>query len=229
MRLEDSGRYQCKATNGFGHRTVDFTVHVYGKVWVLPPNLINSDPEDTGVSVKDKLVLSNTSSAPNWLVDMDLEWSSPVQVNRGGRLELRCPSRGNPMPEIRWYKNNMLLSSGEIKKKSGLTSRLDAPPHIASFVIDPANPEDSGDYRCLVENRLGSIDAVFKVTVGDFFENHTFNDVSIGFLADYTWSFRTHHMVMNLKLMCLTMSQLKWGIQPNSNAKRKLRRAHSSR
>lgn len=146
VRLEDSGRYQCQATNGFGHQTIDFTVHVY-------------DPEDSGVTVKDKLVLSNSTSAPNWLIDMNFEWSSPIQVNRGGRIELRCPARGNPMPEIRWYKNNMLLNS-------------DAPAHIASFVVDPASPEDSGNYRCLVENRLGSIDAVFKVVVDDIFEDN---------------------------------------------------------
>lgn len=35
VRLDDSGRYQCQATNGFGHRTVDFTVHVYGRCAVV--------------------------------------------------------------------------------------------------------------------------------------------------------------------------------------------------
>ncbi|PIO76360.1 immunoglobulin I-set domain protein [Teladorsagia circumcincta] len=127
VRLDDSGRYQCQATNGFGHRTVDFTVHVY-------------------------------ASAPAWLIDMNLDWSSPMQINRGGRMELRCPARGNPLPEIRWYKNNIRITT-------------DSPPHIASFVVDPAGLDDSGDYRCVLENRLGSIEAIFKVTVGDFFDD----------------------------------------------------------
>ncbi|WKY16551.1 hypothetical protein Q1695_001309 [Nippostrongylus brasiliensis] len=127
VKLDDSGRYQCQATNGFGHRTMDFTVHVY-------------------------------ASAPAWLIDMNLDWSSPMQINRGGRMELRCPARGNPLPEIRWYKNNMRITT-------------DSPPHIASFVVDPAGLDDSGDYRCVLENRLGSIEAIFKVTVGDFFDD----------------------------------------------------------
>ncbi|VDM57183.1 unnamed protein product [Angiostrongylus costaricensis] len=127
VRLDDSGRYQCQATNGFGHRTVDFTVHVY-------------------------------ASAPAWLIDMNLDWSSPMQINRGGRMELRCPARGNPLPEIRWYKNNIRITN-------------ESPPHIAAYVVDPAGLDDSGEYRCVLENRLGSIEAIFKVTVGDFFDD----------------------------------------------------------
>ncbi|KAK6051039.1 immunoglobulin I-set domain protein [Cooperia oncophora] len=145
VRLDDSGRYQCQATNGFGHRTVDFTVHVY-------------DPSEDSVSLKDVIVLADSTSAPAWLIDMNLDWSSPMQINRGGRMELRCPARGNPLPEIRWYKNNIRITT-------------DSPPHIASFVVDPAGLDDSGDYRCVLENRLGSIEAIFKVTVGDFFDD----------------------------------------------------------
>ncbi|KAK5975524.1 Fibroblast growth factor receptor [Trichostrongylus colubriformis] len=145
VRLDDSGRYQCQATNGFGHRTVDFTVHVY-------------DPAEDSISLRDVIVLANSTSAPAWLIDMNLDWSSPMQINRGGRMELRCPARGNPLPEIRWYKNNIRITT-------------DSPPHIASFIVDPAGLDDSGDYRCVLENRLGSIEAIFKVTVGDFFDD----------------------------------------------------------
>ncbi|VDO19481.1 unnamed protein product [Heligmosomoides polygyrus] len=145
VRLDDSGRYQCQATNGFGHRTVDFTVHVY-------------DPSEDSMSLKDVIVLANSTSAPAWLIDMNLDWSSPMQINRGGRMELRCPARGNPLPQIRWYKNNIRITT-------------DSPAHIASFVVDPAGLDDSGDYRCVLENRLGSVEAIFKVIVGDFFDD----------------------------------------------------------
>ncbi|KAJ1372054.1 hypothetical protein KIN20_034113 [Parelaphostrongylus tenuis] len=147
VRLDDSGRYQCQATNGFGHQTVDFIVHVY-------------DPSEESLSLRDAIVLANSTSAPAWLIDMNLDWSSssPMQINRGGRMELRCPARGNPLPEIRWYKNNIRITT-------------DSAPHIASFVVDPAGLDDSGEYRCVLENRLGSIEAIFKVTVGDFFDD----------------------------------------------------------
>ncbi|VDM74468.1 unnamed protein product [Strongylus vulgaris] len=161
VRLDDSGRYQCQATNGFGHRTVDFTVHESNIVVVfqiLTPNVVVADPSEDSISLKDAIVLANTTSAPAWLIDMNLDWSSPMQINRGGRMELRCPARGNPLPEIRWYKNNIRITT-------------DTPPHIASFVIDPSGLDDSGEYRCVLENRLGSIEAIFKVTVGDFFDD----------------------------------------------------------
>lgn len=48
VKFEDSGRYQCQATNGFGHKTIEFIVHVH-------------DQHDKENSVKDYLVLSNTS------------------------------------------------------------------------------------------------------------------------------------------------------------------------
>lgn len=38
-------------------------------------------------------------------------------------------------------------------------------------MVDPAGLDDSGEYRCVLENRLGSIEAIFKVTVGDFFDD----------------------------------------------------------
>ncbi|KJH40908.1 immunoglobulin domain protein [Dictyocaulus viviparus] len=143
VQLDDSGRYQCQATNGF-------------------------DPSEDSLSLKDAIVLANSSnkvefplnvpaSAPAWLLDMNLDWSSPIQINRGGRMELRCPARGNPLPEIRWYKNNIRIVN-------------ESPPHIASFIVDPTSLSDSGEYRCVLENRLGSIEAIFKVFVGDFFD-----------------------------------------------------------
>lgn len=51
VKFEDSGRYQCQATNGFGHKTMEFVVHVH-------------DQNDRGNLVKDYLVLSNSSEFP---------------------------------------------------------------------------------------------------------------------------------------------------------------------
>ncbi|CAD6194372.1 unnamed protein product [Caenorhabditis auriculariae] len=147
VRLEDSGRYQCQATNGFGYKTVDLIVHVF-------------DPNNNDSSVKNFLVLSNSTASPSWLIDMHSEWSMPIQVNNGGKLELRCPAKANPFPDIRWYQNDILLSTN-------------SPKHIASLSIDPADRSHSGNYRCVVENALGSLDFLFEVTVDDYFDAST--------------------------------------------------------
>ncbi|CAI2356642.1 unnamed protein product [Caenorhabditis sp. 36 PRJEB53466] len=147
VKFEDSGRYQCQATNGFGHKTMEFIVHVH-------------DQHDRGNSVKDYLVLSNSTASPSWLIDMNSEWRSPIKINTGGKLELRCPAQGNPLPEIRWYQNEMEISEKTHK-------------HVSSIVIEPVDSSQSGVYRCVVENSLGSLSFAFDVTVGDFFDPPT--------------------------------------------------------
>ncbi|PAV79337.1 hypothetical protein WR25_09711 [Diploscapter pachys] len=144
VRLDDSGVYSCQATNGFGHRTVDFTVHVF-------------DEDNTANSPKESLILANTTMPPTWLSDSGIGDSNAVQVNNGGRLELRCPAMGRPLPDIRWYKNGILL---------GTTSL----PSSAIFIIDPATKSDTGEYRCQLENAYGSLDAMFHVTVDNYFD-----------------------------------------------------------
>lgn len=114
VRLEDSGVYSCQATNGFGHRTVDFTIHVFGlcinrEMTFL--RIYNSDEDNTANSPKESLILANTTMPPTWLSDSGIGDSNAVQVNNGGRLELRCPAMGRPLPDIRWYKNGILLGT----------------------------------------------------------------------------------------------------------------------
>ncbi|CAL2049620.1 unnamed protein product [Caenorhabditis brenneri] len=147
VKFEDSGRYQCQATNGFGHKTIEFIVHVH-------------DQNDRGNLVKDYLVLSNTTASPSWLIDMNSEWRSPIKINTGGKLELRCPAQGNPLPEIRWYQNEMEISEKTHK-------------HVSSIAVEPVDSSHSGVYRCVVENSLGSLSFAFDVTVGDFFDPPT--------------------------------------------------------
>ncbi|CAI5456115.1 unnamed protein product [Caenorhabditis angaria] len=152
VKFEDSGRYQCQATNGFGHKTIEFIVHVH-------------DENDHAGSVKDYLVLSNSSASPSWLIDMNNEWRSPIKINTGGKLELNCPAQGNPLPEIKWYQNDVQISEETHK-------------HISSMRIEPAAASNSGVYRCVVENSLGSLSYTFEVSVGDYFDPPTTESTS---------------------------------------------------
>ncbi|CAB3400426.1 unnamed protein product [Caenorhabditis bovis] len=147
LRLEDSGQYQCQATNGFGHMTLDFHVHVF-------------DENDRSNSVNHNLILANRTSSPSWLVDMSSEWPSTLKINVGGKLELRCPAQGNPLPHIKWYRNEYLLN-GNVDNR------------ISSMVIDPVDKSHTGSYRCVVENPLGSLSFTFDVSVADYFDSTT--------------------------------------------------------
>lgn len=43
-------------------------------------------------------------------------------------------------------------------------------PSSAIFIIDPATKSDTGEYRCQLENAYGSLDAMFHVTVDNYFD-----------------------------------------------------------
>ncbi|CAJ0933511.1 unnamed protein product, partial [Mesorhabditis belari] len=139
--LEDSGAYECQAANGFGHRKILLTLHVY-------------NPDSDSSFLKDSLVETQQPKQPEWQPGAGVEHASanPIHLRAGDRMELRCPARGSPLPEIRWYKDNILLQNGP-------------DPYSASYVIESVNENTTASYRCVVENNLGSIDAVFRVHV----------------------------------------------------------------
>lgn len=57
-----------------------------------------------------------TATPPEWLDDLAMQsaTATPIRVNLGGKLELRCPARGNPLPEIRWLKNEQVVTQSSL-------------------------------------------------------------------------------------------------------------------
>lgn len=84
-----------------------------------------------------------------------VEMSNVVVKPAGNMLRLRCPSFGNPWPNITWLKNNE-----EPKRTLGsvIVSKW-------TFRLEDLVPEDSGNYTCVVCNYLGCINRTFKVEI----------------------------------------------------------------
>ncbi|CAJ0583924.1 unnamed protein product, partial [Mesorhabditis spiculigera] len=141
IMLEDSGMYECQAANGFGHRTIQMTLYVY-------------NPDSDASYIKDSIIETKQAKQPEWQPGAAVEHSAanPIHLKTGDRLELRCPARGSPLPEIRWYKDNILMDAA-------------ADPYSATFVVESVTYNHTANYRCVVENNLGSIDAVFRVYI----------------------------------------------------------------
>ncbi|XP_070149277.1 fibroblast growth factor receptor homolog 1 isoform X2 [Polyergus mexicanus] len=70
-------------------------------------------------------------------------------------MRLRCPSTGNPRPNITWLKNNE-----EPKRDLGTAIRMKWTLRLEDLV-----PKDSGNYTCVVCNHLGCINHTFKVDI----------------------------------------------------------------
>ncbi|XP_035735101.1 fibroblast growth factor receptor homolog 1-like isoform X3 [Vespa mandarinia] len=73
----------------------------------------------------------------------------------GNMLRLKCPSVGNPRPNITWLKNNE-----EPKRSLGTMIKTKWTLRLEDLV-----PDDSGNYTCIVCNHLGCINHTFKVDI----------------------------------------------------------------
>ncbi|CAM4577609.1 unnamed protein product [Lepidochelys kempii] len=102
---------------------------------------------------------SNAASFTEAFVTLDVEMppyatSLPeaVSVQAGEAVQLQCLAHGTPPLRYQWTKANGSLSSHAVLRESAL--------HIS-----PTAPEDSGTYRCLVSNRVGSAETFAQVSV----------------------------------------------------------------
>ncbi|KAJ8737311.1 hypothetical protein PYW07_000582 [Mythimna separata] len=68
-------------------------------------------------------------------------------------IELECRVRGNPTPSIRW------------QRASNRPLPLSVSYYDSRLVIESAKVEDSGEYRCIASNTVGSADRTAVITV----------------------------------------------------------------
>lgn len=98
---------------------------------------------------------NNTAPVRAPSFNKSVEMPNVVVKPAGNMLRLRCPSFGNPRPNITWYKNNE-----EPKRTLGTVVMSKW-----TFRLEDLVPEDSGNYTCVVCNELGCINRTSKVEI----------------------------------------------------------------
>ncbi|KAJ9583946.1 hypothetical protein L9F63_021720, partial [Diploptera punctata] len=73
--------------------------------------------------------------------------TSEMMVNTGTPVFMYCKADGLPVPTVKWYKDDALLSN---YNKSRITIEKE------KLTIPFAKLEDEGDYRCVVSNRINT-------------------------------------------------------------------------
>ncbi|XP_073418163.1 fibroblast growth factor receptor-like 1, partial [Dendrobates tinctorius] len=150
VESEDAGSYICKATNGFGSINVNYTLIVIDDSSAGKPN---HPPDGRNPDLEE-------FSNKQWVRP---RFTQPAKMRKrviarpvGSSVRLKCIASGNPRPEITWLKDNKPLTTQEIgeNKKKKWTLNL-----------KNLKPEDSGKYTCQVFNRVGQINATYKVEV----------------------------------------------------------------
>lgn len=104
-------------------------------------------------------------------------------------LKLACKSRGEPMPETKWYKDDKLIASN----MNNITKFTDFNQTLA---IIETSEKDSGKYTCVATNKLGQISYNFIVTIV-----YPPKQTNNGFIV------KTHNKNDNLELDCYADSK----------------------
>uniref|UniRef100_A0AAY5KI95 Fibroblast growth factor receptor-like 1 n=1 Tax=Esox lucius TaxID=8010 RepID=A0AAY5KI95_ESOLU len=152
VEAEDAGTYVCKATNGFGSVSVNYTLIV----------IDDSGADKTRPGVPGGVDSEyGLDSLPGKLVRP--RFTQPAKMRKrviarpvGSSVRLKCMASGSPRPDIVWLKDDRLLTErevGEGRQKKWTLS------------LKNLSPENSGRYTCRVSNRAGEINATYKLEV----------------------------------------------------------------
>lgn len=87
--------------------------------------------------------------------DLDKMQRTHIVRPVGSTVRLKCRAKGNPEPQVSWYKDSELLRGEEDSKRR--------PNWILKLVR--VQEADTGHYTCVVFNRLGSLNYTYTLEV----------------------------------------------------------------
>ncbi|KAG8447614.1 hypothetical protein GDO86_014935 [Hymenochirus boettgeri] len=137
IRVSDSGRYTCVATNVAGEDEKDFYVNVQ-----VPPVFYRPG----GSSAAFELLLRDDGE----------ELTEHREVIANNPISLSCDTNAIPPPVLTWYKDGQLLSSSD-----GMLILLDG----RILQISMAHAKNAGKYTCKATNEAGEDKLNYELVV----------------------------------------------------------------
>ncbi|KAM4032844.1 fibroblast growth factor receptor 2 isoform 5-T5 [Anomaloglossus baeobatrachus] len=151
--LRDSGLYACAVHKGGQSNAHFFLVNV------TEASSSGDDEDDNDNDVSENVINdSNNIKAPYWTNPEKMEKKLHA-VPAANTVKLRCPAAGNPVPSMRWLKNNK-----EFKQEHRIGGYKVRNQHW-SLIMESVVPSDKGVYTCIVENEYGSINHTYSLDV----------------------------------------------------------------
>lgn len=83
------------------------------------------------------------------------------QLDNGNKLEFHCQIEASPKPEIKWFKENVLINESP-RVKSRVESKNDN-LYDLYLVIDNLTSDDSGQFKVSAKNRIGEVAAAIAL------------------------------------------------------------------
>lgn len=71
---------------------------------------------------------------------------------------MSCAVKGNPVPRVTWYCNNVCLNTNANYHITNVCG-------VCSILILRVGPKDTGEYKVVIENRLGTAESSMMLSV----------------------------------------------------------------
>lgn len=89
-------------------------------------------------------------SVPAKIVDLPQRYLDGLQICKGDAIMIRVPYKGRPAPRITWSVD------GEVIEPSRRKVEIKTHPHHSTLLVHDTEKKDSGVYKFVVENSVGS-------------------------------------------------------------------------
>uniref|UniRef100_A0A8C4DYP3 Immunoglobulin like and fibronectin type III domain containing 1, tandem duplicate 2 n=1 Tax=Dicentrarchus labrax TaxID=13489 RepID=A0A8C4DYP3_DICLA len=131
------------------------------------------------VFAKNDMGLSPPSESPfkvNMPETKSMDFQSPpsfiVPLKRrtaplGYECNMSCAVKGDPAPRVTWYRNNISLNTNTNYHITNVCG-------VCSMLILRVGPKDNGEYKIVIENKLGTAESSMTLNVRGIKQNRTF-------------------------------------------------------
>ena len=147
----DSGVYRCVATNDSGSSATTAELSVQEPD--LQPTL--DEAPITRKEAEPEVNAAEEEKAPVFTEEVQ---DGSVTVLDGGNVRLEARIGGVPPPEVEWFKNDTPVQPGE-----HFVEIVDGDRHCLDIVH--VSPSDSGTYKCVGTNHLGTVTRVYSLDI----------------------------------------------------------------
>uniref|UniRef100_A0A1I7VN34 Immunoglobulin I-set domain-containing protein n=1 Tax=Loa loa TaxID=7209 RepID=A0A1I7VN34_LOALO len=180
--VEDTGKYRCVASNQ------------YGDVW-------------SDVTLTVRVPVSEEEGAVEYAAPTFLKTLEEINVKELEHVVMECKIVGEPMPEIKWFKNKEEISADNAHfKKETL------PDGTARLIIDSVNKEDGGEFRCEAQNTFGTARTDAALNVWYDFEVPVQNETSPEFVQELkaVQAIEKQQISFECRVVGVPVPQVKW-------------------
>ncbi|XP_037070961.1 twitchin-like isoform X2 [Pollicipes pollicipes] len=156
VKLSDRGEYMIRAESHYGFREEPVFLNVQALARELPRRQESQQPVRRRQPVPSYQRTWDKEADHAPLFSFQLR---PRVMQMGQTCKLLCCLSGKPAPTVKWYRGDQELSRGEYN-----ITNADG---VVTLEIGNCQPEDSGKYRCVATNALGTAETSCVIIVED--------------------------------------------------------------